>query len=350
MKERIVTVRTKPAYPIYIGVNTLATIGSRLQQAKLTGKVLIVTNPVIHKHYGKTVATNLEKAGYTVVSLTLPAGEQYKNSKTLDSIYSTLLKNRFERSSTIIALGGGVIGDMAGFAAATYQRGISFVQIPTTLMAMVDSSVGGKTGYNHAFGKNMIGAFYQPKLVLIDTNTLTTLPEREIWSGLAEVIKYGFILDKRFYQYCEKTLTKFGTQLPSDTLSKLIARSCELKSWVVSKDEKESGLRAILNFGHTLGHALETVTKYKKYTHGEAVGLGLLYALVLSGLPIDKVKKLYTHIGLPTEVTKISSAAILTAMKLDKKVANGTIRMILLKRIGKAYIQKVTEEELKTIL
>jgi 3-dehydroquinate synthase len=247
-------------------------------------------------------------------------------------------------------LGGGVIGDLAGFAAATYQRGINFVQIPTTLLAMVDSSVGGKTGYNHALGKNMIGAFYQPKLVLIDTNTLSTLPERELWSGLAEVIKYGFILDNNFYKYCEKVLTQFGTQCPSSIVIKLITRSCELKAWVVAKDEKEAGLRAILNFGHTIGHAIETVTKYKTYTHGEAIGLGMLSALQLSGLPTDKLKKLYAHIGLPTATLRLSPDALLKAIALDKKVANGTTRMILLKRIGKAYIQKVTTEELKTIL
>jgi 3-dehydroquinate synthase len=316
----------------------------------LTGKTLIVTSPGISKHYGQLVKNSLEQAGYSTVTLNLPAGEHYKTSKTIDMIYSTLLKNRFERSSTILALGGGVLGDMAGFAAATYQRGIPFVQIPTTLLAMVDSSVGGKTGYNHALGKNMIGAFYQPKFVLIDTQTLKTLPARELWSGLAEVLKYGFILDERFYQYCEKMLLKFGTKCPEPVLIKLIKRSCELKAWVVSKDEKESGLRAILNFGHTIGHAIETVTKYTKYTHGEAVALGMLYALKLSSLPTDKIKKLYTHIGLPTTLNKVSATALLNAMKLDKKVAQGQIRMILLKRIGKAYIQKITTEELKTIL
>jgi len=215
---------------------------------------------------------------------------------------------------------------------------------------MVDSSVGGKTGYNHPLGKNMIGAFYQPRLVLIDTATLNTLPERELRSGLAEVIKYGLILDRRFYQYCAKELTRFGTQCPSGTLLRLITRSCELKAWVVGKDEKEAGLRAILNFGHTIGHAIETVTKYKTYTHGEAVALGMLKALTLSGLSTDSLKKLYIHLGLPTELKKLKTDQLLTAMTHDKKVAAGAIRMILLKRIGKAYVKKIEERFVVPVL
>ena len=237
----------------------------------------MVTNPVVGAYYLEPVRNALADAGYDVYVVEIPDGEEYKNFETLKSIYDSLIEFGFDRSSLIVALGGGVVGDIAGFAAATYLRGIPFVQVPTTLLAQVDSSVGGKTGINHEKGKNLIGAFYQPGFVLIDTSTLDTLPEREYLSGLAEVAKYGIVLDGNLFDFMSANAGKLLDR-DKESLLTVIKRSCSIKASIVEKDEKEAGLRAVLNYGHTIGHAVETLTCYKRYTHGEAVAIGMAQA------------------------------------------------------------------------
>src|SRR4030066_1188220 len=260
-------------YPIHIGSGLLRR-PELLKPCVAGGRVLVVPNETVGPLYLETLLKQLTP--WSPVCVVLPDGEAYKTLDVLNDIYTALLKNHCDRKTTLIALGGGVVGHMTGFAAATYQRGVPFIQVPTTLLAQVDSSVGGKTGVNHPLGKNMIGAFYQPSLVCIDVDTLKTLPKREFRAGIAEVIKYGVIADSRLFDY----LTDHKDEILSlgDRIINIIKRSCEIKADVVSKDERESGLRAILNFGHTIGHALETVTDYKKYLHGEAVAIGMCLA------------------------------------------------------------------------
>ena len=250
--------------------------GERLQGLGLGRKVAVVTNPTVKHLYGKQVIASLKSAGFLVMSIDVPDGEKYKNLDWANAIYTALLTNSFDRRSLLVALGGGVIGDLTGFAAATFMRGIPFVQIPTTLLAMVDSSVGGKTGVNHAMGKNMIGAFYQPRKVLMDLEVLKSLPREEFLSGMAEVIKYGVISDAAFFEFLEQN-REAVLNLDSEALAHIVQRSCEIKAEVVSKDEREGGLRAILNFGHTVGHAIETAENYTM-RHGEAVAIGMVYA------------------------------------------------------------------------
>ena len=329
------------SYPIIIGSGLLSD-AALLQQHIGDGQVLVVSNETIAPIYLDTLLKNTG-AKDTII---LPDGEQYKQMATIETIFDRLMEKRHNRSTTLVALGGGVVGDMTGFAAASYQRGVKFVQIPTTLLAQVDSSVGGKTGINHPRGKNMIGAFHQPVAVIIDTQTLSTLPPREFQAGLAEVIKYGLICDADFFVWLEDNIDKLMNR-DGEALRYAIARSCENKAKVVAADEREGGIRAILNLGHTFGHAIETATQYKVWLHGEAVGFGMLMALDLSHrlglLPITDVQraeKLIKAAGLPiTPPAGLPDVdGIIELMGMDKKVLNGQLRLVLMRAIGDAFI------------
>lgn len=344
------------SYPIYIG-ERLLTRAELLLPALAQKKVAVVTNAVVAKLYLEPLTSALHRLGVETVAIVLPDGEEYKNSETLNRVFDALLENRCERKTTVVALGGGVIGDLAGFAAAVYRRGIPYIQVPTTLLAQVDSSIGGKTAINHPLGKNMIGAFHQPKLVLADTMTLNSLPEREFSSGLAEVIKYGLIRDPEFFVWLENHMAKLVSR-ESTALAYAIRRSCENKAAVVAADERESGMRALLNLGHTFGHAIETGAGYGKWLHGEAVAAGTLLAARLSqrlGLIADsdteRIAGLYRHAGLPVAAPDFGAARYRQLMGVDKKVEGGKIRFVLLKKIGEAFITgDVPENQLAALL
>jgi 3-dehydroquinate synthase len=339
-------------YNVVIAAGGLDRIGpwlrdATLQATQLGHKILIVSNVEIFRHYGERVVASLEGGGFEVGSCILPAGERYKTLESVQKIYDSALEQRIERSSTLLALGGGVIGDMAGFAAATWLRGIPVVQVPTSLLAMVDASIGGKTGVNHPQGKNLIGAFHQPRLVLIDPEVLQTLPPREFRAAIAEVIKYGVIWDAELFEQMEACdrLDQLRS-LPPELLQTILTRSCQAKVDVVTQDEKEAGLRAILNYGHTIGHAIESLTGYRQFNHGEAVGLGMLAAGAIGvdlGLwdqnSCDRQRALVEKAGLPTQVTTaLDPAAVLNALQADKKVKAGRVRFILPTQIGAATI------------
>lgn len=335
------------SYGICIGENILSGIGACLKAFRLSRKTAIISNPAVYNFYGETVFHSLRKAGFDPLQVVIPDGEEYKNNSVISDIYGKLLEHKLDRNSAVIALGGGVVGDMAGFTASTYMRGIPYVQIPTTLLAQVDSSVGGKTGVNHKLGKNMIGTFYQPRLVWIDTNTLKTLPERELKAGLAEAIKYGVIKDKKLFKFLEDNKDKV-LGLDKKAVSCIIQRSCGIKAGIVSKDERESGLRAILNYGHTIGHAIETVTGYTRFLHGEAVAIGMHLEAKLSLLlrflreqDVSRIKSLLDSYGLPTEIpADADKQELLSSMQLDKKTAEGKLTFILPEKIGRVRIQK----------
>ncbi|MBU3736922.1 MAG: 3-dehydroquinate synthase [Methylobacterium sp.] len=331
------------AYPIHIGQDLLARIDLILPHLKRK-QVAVVTNTTVAPLYLEKFAVPLKAAGVSVLPVVLPDGEQFKNAETLNLIYDALLANRCERITTLVALGGGVIGDLTGYAAATFLRGVPFIQVPTTLLSQVDSSVGGKTGINHPRGKNMIGAFYQPQLVLADTDTLNTLPDRELSAGLAEVIKYGLIRDLPFFAWLEQQMPRLLARDPA-TLSEAIYRSCRNKAEVVAIDERESGERALLNLGHTFGHAIENGMGYGVWLHGEAVAAGTLLAADLSRrlgwLNDDDVKRtaaIHRAANLPVVAPDLGVERYLDLMGLDKKVADGRIRLILLQAIGKAVL------------
>ncbi len=331
------------SYPIHIGRNLLSDASLILPYLKRK-HVAIVTNTTVAPLYLDTLRDSLQTAGVTVVTIILPDGEVYKNTATLNTIYDALLQNRCERSTTLIALGGGVIGDLTGYAAATYLRGVPFIQIPTTLLSQVDSSVGGKTGINHPLGKNMIGAFYQPQLVLADIDTLQTLPAREFAAGMAEVIKYGLIRDAAFFDWLEINMASL-MQLDEATLSYAIFRSCQNKAEVVAKDEHEQGDRALLNLGHTFGHAIENAMGYGVWLHGEAVAAGSMMAADLSQrmgwltpAEVTRIQKSFEAANLPITPPNLGVERYLDLMGLDKKVENGKIRLILQQGIGKAVI------------
>ncbi|MDH4874774.1 3-dehydroquinate synthase [Pseudomonas sp. BN515] len=330
------------SYPIHIGSGLLSR--PELFTPHIAGKqVAIVTNETVAPLYLETLTRTLQ--GYSVLPVVLPDGEAHKNWETLQLIFDALLGARHDRRTTIIALGGGVIGDMAGFAAACYQRGVDFIQVPTTLLSQVDSSVGGKTGINHPLGKNMVGAFYQPKAVIIDTDSLRTLPERELSAGLAEVIKYGLICDEPFLPWlAEKMPAMRG--LDAGALTEAIERSCAAKARVVGVDERESGLRAILNLGHTFGHAIETQMGYGAWLHGEAVSAGTVMALEMSSRlgwistdERDAAIRLLRSAGLPVvPPADMTPEHFLQHMAVDKKVLDGQLRLVLLRRIGEAVV------------
>lgn len=343
------------SYEIAIAKDGLAAIGESLGSLNLGKKILIVSNPDIYEHYGEIVAKSLHSAGFEVCTHLIPAGEQYKHLESIQRVYDTALENRLERSSTMLALGGGVIGDMTGFAAATWLRGINFVQVPTTLLAMVDASVGGKTGVNHPQGKNLIGAFYQPKFVLIDPTVLKTLPVREFRAGMAEVIKYGVIWDADLFTKLEVAaeIDSYETIDP-DLLDLILERSCRAKAEVVSQDERESGLRAILNYGHTLGHAVESLTHYETFVHGEGVAIGMALAGAIAvkmdlwtAAETQRQDALIKKAGLPTECPRdLKIDAILNTLQSDKKVKAGKVRFILPTAIGEVIITDQVSAEL----
>ncbi len=331
------------AYPIHIGRGLLNQPELIIPQLKRK-QVAIVTNTTVAPLYLDKLTKLLKANGVAVIEIVLPDGEAYKNSETLNTIYDALLQNRCERSTTLIALGGGVIGDLTGYAAATYLRGVPFIQIPTTLLSQVDSSVGGKTGINHPLGKNMIGAFYQPKLVLADTDTLQTLPKRELSAGMAEVIKYGLIRDADFFDWLETNINAL-MKLDDAVTSYAIYRSCQNKSEVVAADEHETGERALLNLGHTFGHAIENAMGYGVWLHGEAVAAGTMLAANLSqrigwlnDTEIQRMHALLTASGLPLKAPDLGVKKYLDLMQSDKKVADGKIRLVLQQGIGKAVI------------
>ena len=335
------------AYPIHIGNNLLDQTELLLPHLRQK-KVLIVSNTTVAPLYLERLRTTLNNAGIQVIECVLSDGEQYKTWETLNLIFDTLLSKHCERSTTLIALGGGVIGDMGGFAASCYQRGMPFIQIPTTLLAQVDSSVGGKTAINHPLGKNMIGAFYQPRLVLADIDTLDTLPERELKTGLAEIIKYGLIRDPDFFSWLETNLDQLLARNHA-ALSYAIARSCTNKAEVVAADEHENGERALLNLGHTFGHAIETGMGYGEWLHGEAVAAGTLMAAELSRRldwltdnDFARIEKIFVRAGLPVRGPELSIDRYLELMQHDKKVQDGKLRLILLRGIGHGVISDST--------
>lgn len=330
------------SYPIYIGKNLLAdpTLLSRWTSQR---QVMVVSNTTVAPLYLDQVLAALTDA--QVSTVILPDGESYKTLDTMSQIFDGLIENRFHRQALIIALGGGVVGDISGFAAACYQRGIDFLQIPTTLLAQVDSSVGGKTGVNHAQGKNMIGAFHQPVCVVADTATLDTLDDRQLSAGIAEVIKYGLIRDKAFFEWLENNMEKLLAR-EHETLAHAIEVSCRNKAEIVSQDEKETGQRALLNLGHTFGHAIETGIGYGNWLHGEAVGTGMIMAADMSmrlgwidGATVERIDRLIDRAQLPTRApSEISTERFINLMGIDKKVKNGKINLVLLKAIGQAVI------------
>jgi len=340
------------SYPIYIS-NSLLSNNELISRHITSNQVLIVTNQTVAPLYLQLIEKVLADVNYE--TLILPDGETYKSLDSFNEVISRLMEKKFSRTCLLIALGGGVIGDLTGFVAACYQRGVKFIQIPTTLLAQVDSSVGGKTAVNHALGKNMIGAFHQPVAVIADTNTLSTLPDREFSAGLAEVIKYGIIRDKAFYGWLEDNLDLI-MQRDNDAMEYCIERSCINKAEVVAEDETESGMRAILNLGHTFGHAIETALNYKEWLHGEAVGCGMLMAADLSrrlGLlkedKVNSIRSILERINLPTSIHEnVKADQMFENMKVDKKSRDGVLYLILLNDIGEAIITSdYTEEALK---
>ncbi len=327
-------------YPILIGAGLLSC--PEAFEALAARDVLIVSNTTVGPLYLRAVLQGL--SGRRTQEVILPDGEVHKTLGNLARVLDVLIANRFARDCAVLALGGGVVGDLAGFAAACYQRGVAFVQAPTTLLAQVDSAVGGKTGVNHPGGKNLIGAFHQPQLVVSDTSTLTTLPARELRAGIAEVIKYGLICDAELFAWLELHMEALLAKDPA-ALAYVIRRSCEIKAAVVGRDEREQGERALLNLGHTFGHAAEAATGYRQWLHGEAVGAGLVIAAAMSrelGLltPADaeRVRRLVERAGLPVSVAPVSAAAMLEHMRIDKKVLAGRLRLVLLRRIGTAFV------------
>jgi 3-dehydroquinate synthase len=347
-------------YDITLGSQSLETIGTQLQRLNLGKKILLISNPEIFDFYGDRVLNSLAAANFNVSYHLVPAGEQYKHLGSIQQIYDRCIEAKLERSSTLLALGGGVIGDMTGFAAATWLRGINFIQVPTSLLAMVDASVGGKTGVNHPQGKNLIGAFYQPRQVIINPTVLKTLPVREFRAGMAEVIKYGVIWDRELFEALEQAdaIDNLET-IDEQLLSMILARSCQAKADVVSQDEKEGGIRAILNYGHTIGHAIESLTNYDRFVHGEAVAIGMVaagaIAVALNLWSEEEQQRqinLIQKASLPTNIpATIAIEDLIEALNHDKKVKAGKVRYILPTTLGEAIISdQVTTDLLTTVL
>jgi 3-dehydroquinate synthase len=333
--------------------------GGILKERGIAGKILVITNPTVAQWYLQPVIQSLADAGYTVGSVEIPDGEEYKSLEQANRIYDILAEGKYDRKSSLIALGGGVIGDLTGFVAATYMRGVGFVQIPTTLLAQVDSAIGGKVAVNHPRGKNLIGSFYQPALVISDVDTLKTLPERELSSGMAEVIKHGIILDENYFRLILAELA-FIRQVEPGTMVWVVTGSCQIKAKVVEQDEKEAGLRAILNFGHTVGHALETSTDYCRFKHGEAIAIGMLAVTKIAAeMKLLEQPALYQtlddicrDLNLPTQIQDLAAKDVYEAVYLDKKAAYGQIRWVLPRQLGDVAVyndvpQPVVEKVLR---
>jgi 3-dehydroquinate synthase len=348
MNTRTLEVRLgERSYPIVVGPNLLGSADLLLPHVAKR-RVALISNETVFPLYGRKLAASLREAGVALTEIQLSDGEQYKTLASLERVYDALLREAFDRKSVIVALGGGVVGDLAGFAAATYQRGIPFIQVPTTLLAQVDSSVGGKTAVNHPLGKNMIGAFHQPKIVLADTSVLATLPDRELRAGLAEVIKYGLIRDPAFLAWLEENMPALLARDPA-ALTHAIFESCRNKAEVVEADEHEQGERALLNLGHTFGHAIEGALGFGKWLHGEAVGAGMVLAARLSqqlGLiskeDLARTERIIAAAGLPVDMPGIPADQMLSFMEHDKKNEDGAIRLVLMKEVGRAYLDGST--------
>ncbi len=330
------------SYPIHIGTALLSQPDVVAASSSATD-VLLISNTVVMPLYGAPLRAALG-ARRRVVEVVLPDGESHKTLETVSRVLDVLVANRFGRDACVFALGGGVVGDISGFVAATYQRGIDFVQVPTTLLAQVDSSVGGKTGVNHPGGKNLIGAFHQPRAVLADTDTLRTLPSRELRAGAAEIIKYGLICDAAFFAWLEQNIEALLACEPAAT-ALAIRRSCQIKAEIVARDEREQGDRALLNLGHTFGHAIEAATRYSAWLHGEAVGAGLVMAAtmsqragLMSAADVARIERLLARAGLPTRANDVSGAAALDAMRIDKKAKAGRMRFVLMRGIGQSFL------------
>lgn len=339
------------SYSIHIGSGLLNDLGSHLNEFNYGKKILMISNPSVAALYGHTVKESLTRSGFEVITSEIGDGEEHKTLATAEKIYDLAFSRELDRRCPVVALGGGVVGDVAGFVAATYLRGVPFIQVPTTLLAQVDSSVGGKVAVNHPKGKNIIGAFYQPGLVLADTDTLGTLPDREIKSGLAEVIKYGVIWSTEFFTWLEENIEKLLGGV-GETLAAAVWESCRIKARVVEEDETEQGLRAILNFGHTVGHAVEALTEYKVYTHGEAVGIGMAEAArlaevlgMLNSSDRERIVNLIRRTGLPVDLPEgLSPEDMIESFYHDKKVTDGRLTFVLPEGIGRVSIRKDIEE------
>jgi len=344
------------SYDILVQPGLLDRVGMQLAPLGLGPSVVIITNPIVKRLYAARVIRGLKAEGFDVGLVVVPEGEAAKSMRWLNRILDSLIRTRRERQTSLIALGGGVVGDLAGFAASAYLRGIPFVQVPTTLVAQVDASIGGKTGVNHRLGKNLIGAFYQPRIVLIDPTALRTLPLREYRAGLAEVIKYGVIEDPGFFEFLERDMLRV-LERESDSLDYILRTSCAIKARVVSADEREGDRRRILNFGHTLGHALETVTGYRRYQHGEAVAIGMVAAAGLASrlgfagkTVVGRIRSLVQRAGLPADIPAHSATALIHAMRQDKKVKDRQIHFVLPTEIGKVTVVPVGEADLRAFL
>jgi 3-dehydroquinate synthase len=344
------------SYPIHVGTDLLARVGDMLPPTR-SARAVIITNPTIAAHHLEALHGGLSRAGLSHDTVIVPDGESHKDWATLYSIHSRLLELGAERSTLLFALGGGVVGDLAGFAAATYQRGMPLVQLPTTLLAQVDSSVGGKTAVNHPLGKNMIGAFYQPTAVIIDTATLATLPGREFAAGVAEVVKYGAACDAGLFAWLESALERLLAR-DVDAVAHAIFESCRIKAAIVAADERESGVRALLNFGHTFGHAIEAGAGYGSWLHGEAVAAGMVLAAELSvraaGLPradSERIRALLDRASLPTRPPALGAERYLELMRRDKKVEDGRLRFVILEALGRAALRAdIPTDEIAAVL
>lgn len=347
------------SYDISIGENIFSAAAEFLAASNFT-KILLVTDHIVHDKYAETLMNLFESRGINYDVVIIPAGETSKTLQCAETLYTSAIESRLDRKSAIVALGGGVVGDLAGFVAATYLRGVNFVQVPTTLLAQVDSSVGGKTAVNHRLGKNLIGAFYQPRAVFIDIATLKTLPERELKAGLGEVVKYGVISDENFFSFLERNVDKVLSR-DAEILAQIVRRSCEIKAEVVSLDEKETGLRRILNFGHTIAHAVEEETRYEKYCHGEAVAIGMLGAAFISEkigavshAAVERLENLIKRLGLQTHCEGVSVDKLYAALFRDKKTVGGKINWVVMKKIGAVEVtggvpENIVREALKNI-
>ncbi len=345
------------SYDILIGRNLLGRVGGLVSEILSPSRVVVLTHPSIQRLYGDTLAESFQASGHPLHTLEIPEGEASKSLGQAERVFDKLMEWQCDRSTLLVALGGGVIGDLTGFIAATYMRGVPFIQIPTSLLAQVDSSVGGKTAVNHPRGKNMIGAFYQPKQVVIDLDTLQSLPEKEFKAGLAEIIKHGVIEDADLFAYLESHADAIAAQ-QTDCLEHIIATSCEIKARVVEKDERESRYRMVLNFGHTIGHAVEALTGYSDLIHGEAVAIGMVQAAKLSQhtghcseAVVDRISRLIDRFGLPTQLPPLNPEDIVQALYLDKKTTHSNLRFILVNDIGSIEIvDNVDEASVRAVL
>lgn len=347
------------AYPIFVGHNILGELGPRCRDLALGRQVALVSDEVVAAHYLQPAAASLRAAGFEVLEIVYAGGEEAKNLHGAEEIFTQMIAAGFDRGDWVVALGGGVVGDMAGFVASTYLRGVPYVQVPTTIVAQVDSSIGGKTGVNHALGKNLIGTFHQPRLVLVDTNALHSLPRRERVAGMAEVVKHGLIRDAALFAFLEEHLEEVvDMALVPETLDWLIGRNVEIKAEVVAADEKEQGLRAILNYGHTIGHAIEAATDYGRYRHGEAIILGLIAAGEIAcregfwpEAERQRQDALLERLGVPRGLAEVEAERILVCAKADKKRVDGQLRFVLGRRIGEVeVVEGITDDTVRAAI